>query len=200
MSAAPPKWFHSADTTAAKPVGPIDDVQLKALAKSGAITSRDFVWRTGQPSWSRAADIIGLFEPTPPLPARAWPPFTTSSWRWLSRLSHWQRVIVIGISVLVCQAIAAGLTFSCLWLEDIRSKSLDSLASIDESLSFIRRDTDALTTPKWDYQTKVINDADLDSKLSEYGNDGWDLVFARRGVDRNETPLYTLIMKRMRRR
>lgn len=193
MSTASAKWFFAKDTKAAKATGPVDDAQLKALAQSGQLESRDLIWRPGQTSWARAADIAGLFEATPPLPARPWPPFTASYARWFARASIGQRVAAVGISILIYSTIAyaiMGICFFVAWFEDMHD-DLDRLSSI-------RSHTNTLANPQWDYRVEAIEDSAFASTIDNYGDDGWDLAFARRVVDPGERPRYEVIMKRMR--
>lgn len=195
MSTTSAKWFFAKDTKAAKATGPVDDAQLKALVQSGQLESRDLIWRPGQTSWARAADIAGLFEATPPLPARPWPPFTASYARWFARASIGQRVAAVGISILIYQAIAAaimGICFFVTWFQDMHY-DLGRLQAIGS-------DTNTLANPRWDYRVEAIEDSAFASTKSNYGDDGWDLAFARRVIDPGERPRYEVIMKRMKSR
>lgn len=195
MSTTSAKWFFAKDTKAAKATGPVDDAQLKALVQSGQLESRDLIWRPGQTSWARAADIAGLFEATPPLPARPWPPFTASYARWFARASIGQRVAAVGISILIYQAIAAaimGICFFVTWFQDMHY-DLGRLQAIGS-------DTNTLANPRWDHRVEAIEDSAFASTISNYGDDGWDLAFARRVIDPGERPRYEVIMKRMKSR
>lgn len=37
---------------------------------------------------------------------------------------------------------------------------------------------------KWDYDRKEVNDKKLESLLTEKGAEGWELVYAHRGLER----------------
>lgn len=199
MSTTSAKWFFAKDTKAAKATGPVDDAQLKALVQSGQLESRDLIWRPGQTSWARAADIAGLFEATPPLPARPWPPFTASYARWFARASIGQRAAAIGISILIYFAIPGAIMLFWGFVTCFYDMHVN-LGSINRSLGGISSDTDTLSSPQWDYRVEVIEDSAFAATIDNYGDVGWDLAFARRVVDPGERPRYEVIMKRIRTR
>jgi hypothetical protein len=194
LTANPARWFYAEDKKAAKPVGPVDDAQLTALAQSGKLAGRDLVWRQGQGGWIKAFDVAGLFDATPPLPASPWPPFTASYGRWFARATVGQRFAAVGISLLAYWLIAMsimGIRFFVAYFQDMHS-DLRSLPSISSN-------TSDLVRPEWTYLVETIEDSYFHAKMNEYGSNGWELTYARRVVDPGEKPRYEVIMKKNRR-
>ena len=56
--------------------GPVSASDLKALAKSGELSSKDLIWKEGMADWKAAGSLNGLFPPTPesPSPQKSPPP------------------------------------------------------------------------------------------------------------------------------
>ena len=58
-------WFYLED---GQRIGPVDAKSLKALAQSGQLGPKDYVWTEGMPDWKEAIRIKGLFPKGPPPP------------------------------------------------------------------------------------------------------------------------------------
>lgn len=54
------------------------------------------------------------------------------------------------------------------------------------------------TTPQWAYKTENIYDQFHKETLSRLGKEGWEMVTARRAIDRSGTPNTECIFKRQR--
>ncbi|WP_441001135.1 GYF domain-containing protein [Fodinibius sp. SL11] len=61
------EWYwHKKDDT--EPRGPVNESELKELAKNGKLERKDKVWRSGFDDWELASDISMLFDTPPPIP------------------------------------------------------------------------------------------------------------------------------------
>lgn len=54
---------------------------------------------------------------------------------------------------------------------------------------------DRISMPRWSYRIVAPSDAELRQDLETAGNNGWEIVAARRAVTK-EVPAYELILKR----
>ena len=58
-------WFY---LEGRQRIGPVDAKSLKALAQSGQLGPKDYVWKEGMTDWTEASRIKGLFPKAPPPP------------------------------------------------------------------------------------------------------------------------------------
>ena len=49
---------------------------------------------------------------------------------------------------------------------------------------------------QWEYQIESVTDANWDTGMKKLGDQGWELVFARRASDGNDHMSYEMIFKR----
>lgn len=52
------------------------------------------------------------------------------------------------------------------------------------------------TMPKWEYKIVSPEDSLLDAELKIIGENGWDIIFARRAMGKNEEYKYEMLIKR----
>lgn len=50
--------------------------------------------------------------------------------------------------------------------------------------------------PSFEYRVDAVPDLQFDERMSALGDDGWELVFARRASDSGSTMMYEVILKR----
>ncbi|MCW8129377.1 MAG: DUF4339 domain-containing protein [Planctomycetota bacterium] len=64
-------WFYSNGT---EQIGPITEVALKDLIKTGAVKRNTLIWKEGMAEWTPAGQVPGIFSSPPPLPSATPPP------------------------------------------------------------------------------------------------------------------------------
>jgi|GEM_PF-6829250 len=112
-----------------------------------------------------------------------------------------QKIIVVLILLLVLSLINI-VAFSILFY----SRGSDIISMIDYKIPSIAYSLDSLnkafTTPKsvkYEYKIISLEDQEFDSKMEEAGDNGWELVFARRAITGGEYSsrgCYECILKR----
>lgn len=53
-----------------------------------------------------------------------------------------------------------------------------------------------LSSPSYDYKIVTVPDLMFEGGMKIIGDNGWDLVFARRAIDEHKDPAYEMIFKR----
>ncbi|MCZ2342752.1 MAG: DUF4339 domain-containing protein [Bacteroidales bacterium] len=65
------EWYYTRDGSR---VGPVADVELKQLVRSGELARNDMVWKEGMAKWQPAGQVKGLFDDAPPQPVKTTAP------------------------------------------------------------------------------------------------------------------------------
>jgi hypothetical protein len=193
------RWFVAQDSKSKQ--GPFTLGELRELARSGKLRPSDLVWKEGTSQWVAASSVQGLFENIGAQAPQALPVPSSDVLPTVAVVEpvlSGERSDAHDDSSLSRRrgTIAPGVTSGQGWII-IFLLFLTLLASLGIPICPLCRT--AVPPTVWEYKVTAPTDSALEGELRQLGDDGWELVYARRAVSEFGPAKYEMIFKRKKR-